>query len=61
VEQLAYSLAELADAARVGESSLRKMIREGRGPDVTSIGRRRIVLASDAWAWLESLKQKVAA
>ncbi|MGB8739478.1 MAG: hypothetical protein WCD52_04280 [Xanthobacteraceae bacterium] len=59
MEQLAYSLSELAAAARVGESTLRKSIAAGAGPRTVAFGRRRIVLAGDARDWLAALREKV--
>jgi hypothetical protein len=61
VKKLGFSLSELAKAAGVGESTLRKKIAAGEGPAITKFGRRSLILVPDARAWLASLRDRVAA
>jgi hypothetical protein len=54
VPRLAYSLDEFAEAARISPSYLRRLISEGRGPETTDVGRRRLITIENGRAWLRA-------
>ena len=55
VERVAWSIRTLARAADLPVSTLYDLIRRGEGPSTRRLGRRIVVLATDAAAWLASL------
>ena len=57
LETLAFSVPELAEAARVSERHIWALIASGRGPKTTRIGRRTIVTRPNALTWLDSLTE----
>jgi excisionase family DNA binding protein len=52
--QLAYSILEACEAARIGRTNLYEVIRSGQLRAVKH-GKRTLILADDLRAWLESL------
>ena len=52
--RLAYSLAELAGATGIGKTLIYEEIKAGRGPRLTKIGSRSLVMEQEARRWLES-------
>ena len=51
-QKLAWSIPELALSLGVGRSTIYRLIQLGRGPKLTKIGARTVVLAEDATTWL---------
>jgi predicted DNA-binding transcriptional regulator AlpA len=52
---VALTVADAAASAAISRSLFYKLLKEGRGPKVTKIGRRSVVLVADRDAWLASL------
>jgi hypothetical protein len=51
----AQSISATAESIGISRSKLYELIKEGRGPRVLSIGRRRVVLVEDRDLFLRSL------
>jgi hypothetical protein len=54
----AYTLAEFCEAHRISRSSLHRLRKAGKGPDVTNVAGRRIITFESAARWR---KQRTAA
>jgi len=59
-DKLAYSIAELAEAAGVGRSFIYEEVKVGR-LQLKKAGRRSLVLRADAESWLGALPKRDAA
>ncbi|WP_080901188.1 MULTISPECIES: helix-turn-helix transcriptional regulator [Rhodopseudomonas] len=57
----AQSIEDTAAAAGISRSTLYRLVKEGRGPRMTRIGHRRVVLISDRDVWLRSLSESAVA
>lgn len=57
----AMSIADAAASTGVSRSQLYKLIREQRGPRITKIGGRSVILIKDRDEWLRRLSQEAAA
>lgn len=60
VSPAAQSIDEVASAAGISRSTLYRMVKDGRGPRMTRIGQRRVVLVSDRDVWLRSMAETAA-
>ncbi len=51
MEQLAFSIAQFCERHNISRAFFYKLSKEGRGPAVMKVGRRRIISAEAAAAW----------
>ena len=56
MEKFALSINQAAERAGIGRGLLYKLIAEKRGPRLTKIGRRSVILAESLWEWLVELE-----
>lgn len=56
-EPVALSISATAESVGVSRSKLYSLISEGRGPRVTKIGRRSVILTADRDAWLRAFAE----
>jgi predicted DNA-binding transcriptional regulator AlpA len=61
IAPVALSIADTASSAGLGRSTLYALIAEGRGPRVTKIRGRSLILVEDRDRWLRSLSDQRAA
>lgn len=57
VDPVALSISATARSIGIGRSTLYSLIAQGRGPRVTKINRRSVILTSDRDAWLRSFAE----
>jgi predicted DNA-binding transcriptional regulator AlpA len=60
LKPIAYSVPHTAVRVGISRSGLWALIRAGKGPRVTTIGRRSVILVSDCDAWLTASQSAVA-
>ena len=53
-----FTRQEAANRARVSLVTLNKLIRDGRGPNLTTIGGKSFVSGPELAAWISALTQK---
>lgn len=53
-EPVALSICATAESCGISRATLYNLIAQGRGPRVTKIGRRSVILIADRDAWLRS-------
>jgi len=57
---LAYSMPDAAKQVGISRTQLYRCVKEGRGPRITRIGGRTLILCRDLEAWLLGLRAETA-
>ena len=60
MEKQAYSIPDFLEAYSLSRSALYRLWNERRGPAALRIGRKVIILVTDAQAWAEKMKADAA-
>ena len=60
MEKQAYSIPDFLEAYSLSRSALYRLWNERRGPAALRIGRKVIILVTDAQAWAEQMKADAA-